>query len=104
MAFLIELRGGGSSGIGKLVGALVQDFGMSFQAEAARLVDKARENPFLNSVQLKHNTAFPSCPRIVRNRMTEAGLRSRSTVVKEKLSEEHRLYRLTFAGDNVNRD
>jgi hypothetical protein len=53
----VELRGGGSSGIwylGKLVGALVRDFGVS-----SRLVDKARENPFLNSVQLKRNTVSP---------------------------------------------
>jgi hypothetical protein len=95
MKFLIELRGGCSSGIGKLrklVGALVRDIGVSSQADDARLVDEARENPFLNSVQLKCNTAFPGCPRIVRNRMTEAGLRSRSAAVKEKLSEEHWLY------------
>jgi hypothetical protein len=74
------------------------------QAEDARLVDEARENPFLNSVQLKRNTAFPGCPKTVRNRMTEAELRSRSAAVKENLSEEHRLYRLAFAEDNVDRD
>jgi transposase len=74
------------------------------QAEDARLVDKTRENPFLNSVQLKLNTAFTGCPKTVRNRMTEAGLRYRSATVKEKLSEEHRLYRLAFAEDNVDRD
>jgi hypothetical protein len=55
----------------KLVGALVWDFGVSSQAEDAWLVDEARENPFLKSVQLKHNTAFPGCPRTVRNCMTE---------------------------------
>jgi hypothetical protein len=33
--------------------------------------------------------------------MTEDGLRSRSVAVKEKLSEEHRLYRLAFAEDKV---
>jgi transposase-like protein len=59
---------------------------MSTQAEDARLVHEARENTFLTSVQLKRNTAFPGCPRNVRNRMTEAGLRSRSAAVKEKLS------------------
>jgi hypothetical protein len=67
-------------------------------------VDEARENPFPNSVQLKHNTDFPGCPRNVINRMTEAGFRSRSATVKEKLSEEHRLYQLVFAEDNVDRD
>jgi transposase-like protein len=77
---------------------------VSSQAADARLVDEARENPFLNSVQLKRNTAFPGCPRTVRNSVTEAGLRSRSAAVKEKLSEEHRLYRLAFAEDNVDRD
>jgi transposase-like protein len=76
----------------------------SSQAEDARLVDEARENSFLNSVQLKGNTAFPGCPRTVRNHMTEAGLRSRSAAVKEKLSEEHRFYRLAFAEDNVDRN
>jgi hypothetical protein len=84
MAFLIELRGGASSGIGKLrklIGALVRDFGVSSQAEDARLVDVARDNPFLNSVQLKRNTSFPGCPRTVRNRKTEAGLRTRSAAV-----------------------
>jgi hypothetical protein len=39
---------------------------VSSQAEDARLVDEARENPFLNSVQLKRNTAFPGCPRTVK--------------------------------------
>jgi hypothetical protein len=107
MVFLTELRGGGSSGIGKLgklVGALVRDFGVSSQTEDTWLVDEARENPFLNSIQLKRNTAFPACLRTVRNRITEAGLRSRGTAMKEELSEEHRLYQLTFAEDNVDRD
>jgi hypothetical protein len=36
--------------------------------------------------------------------MTEAGVRSRSAAVKEKLSDEHRFYRLAFAEDNVDRD
>jgi hypothetical protein len=45
---------------------------VSSQAEDARLVDEERENPFLNSVQLKRNTAFPGCPRTVRKRLTEA--------------------------------
>jgi hypothetical protein len=67
-------------------------------------VDEVRENPFLKSVQLKRNTAFPGCPRTVRSRMTEAGLRSRSAAVEEKQSEEHRLYRLAFAEDNVDRN
>jgi hypothetical protein len=67
-------------------------------------VDEARVNPFLNSVQLKRNIAIPGCPRTVRNRMTEAGLRSRSTAVKENLKEQHRFYRLAFAEDNVDRD
>jgi hypothetical protein len=43
MAFLIELREGGSSGMGKLgeqVGALIRDFGVSSQAKDARLVDE----------------------------------------------------------------
>jgi transposase-like protein len=47
---------------------------VSSQAEDARLMDEARENRFLNSVQLKHNTSFQGCPRTVRNHMTEAGL------------------------------
>jgi hypothetical protein len=68
------------------------------------MVDEAWENPFLNSIQLKCNIAFPSCPTTVRNRMTEAGLRSRSAAVKQKLSEEHRLYQLTFAEDTVDHD
>jgi hypothetical protein len=36
--------------------------------------------------------------------MTEAGLRCRSAAVKEKLSEGHRLCRLAFDEDNVDRD
>jgi hypothetical protein len=59
---------------------------VSSQAEDARLVDDAWENPFLNSIQLKCNNAFHGYPRTVRNRMTETGLRSRSVAVKEKLS------------------
>jgi hypothetical protein len=56
------------------------------QADDARLVDEARENPFLNSVQLKRNTAFPGCSRTVKNRIKEATLRSRIAAVKEKLT------------------
>jgi hypothetical protein len=70
---------------------------VSSQADDARLVDEAWENPFIKSVQLKCNTALPGCPRTVRNHMTEAGLRSRSAAVKEKLT-------LAFAKDNVDRD
>jgi transposase-like protein len=77
---------------------------VSSQGEEARLVDDSREIPFLNSVQQKRNTAFPGFPRTVRNCMTENGLRSRSAAVKEKLSEEHRLYRLAFDEYNVDRD
>jgi hypothetical protein len=36
--------------------------------------------------------------------MMEAGLRFRSADVKEKLLEEHRLYWLAFAEDNVDYD
>jgi hypothetical protein len=36
--------------------------------------------------------------------MTDAGHRSRSAALKERLAEEHRLYRLAFAEDNVDRD
>jgi hypothetical protein len=70
---------------------------VSSQDEDGQLVDEARQNPLLKSVQLKRDTAFPDCPRTVRYRMTEAGLRSRNAAVKEKLSEEHRVYRLAFA-------
>jgi hypothetical protein len=62
MAFLIELRGGGSSGIG-VTGETSRRAGTGFrrvssQAEDSRLVDEALENPFINSAQLKRNTAF----------------------------------------------
>jgi hypothetical protein len=77
---------------------------VSSQAEDARLVDETQENPFLNSVQLKRNIAFPGYLRTVRNRMTEAGLRSRSVAVKEEILEEHTLCRLTFAEDNLDHD
>jgi hypothetical protein len=67
-AFLIELRGGGSNGIwyvGKLVGALVRDFGVC-HPKLRTVVDEAQENPFLNFVQLRRNTAFPGYPGTVR--------------------------------------
>jgi hypothetical protein len=73
------------------------------QDEDARLVDEARENTFLNSVQLKRNTAFPGCPRTVNNRLTEA-VTSGSAALKEKLSEERRLFQLALPEDNVDRD
>jgi hypothetical protein len=67
MAFLIELQGSGSSEQYREMGETSRRTGMGFwhvssQAEDARLVDEARENPFLNSVKLKRNTAFPGCP------------------------------------------
>jgi transposase-like protein len=78
---------------------------VSSQAEDARLVDEARENPFLNSVELKRNTAFPGCSRTVRNRVTEAGLRSRSSAVRVRLTlGGTQALRLVFAEDNVDRD
>jgi hypothetical protein len=53
----------------------------SSQAEDAWLVDEVRGNTFFNSVQLKRNTTYQGCPRTVRNRKMEAGLRSRSAAV-----------------------
>jgi transposase-like protein len=47
---------------------------VSSQAADSRLVDEARENPFLNSVQLKRNTAFPGCQKIGRTALRRLDL------------------------------
>jgi hypothetical protein len=107
MVFLIELRGSGERYLvsGETSRRAGTGFwGVASQAEDARFVDGAGDNPFLNSVQLKRNSAFPGCQRTVRNRITEAELRSKSAAVKEKLLKEHRLYQPAFAEDNVDGD
>lgn len=62
------------------------------------------ENPFQTSSQLQRTTRFPGCSRTIRNRLSEAGLRSRNAARKPKLTEEHQLYRLAFAEENLHRD
>jgi hypothetical protein len=99
MAFLIKLRGGGLSSIGKLgklVGTLVWDFGMCHPKLRTPSWWTRYGKIHFSVPSGQNNTAFLGCPETVRNCMTEAGLRSRSVAVKEKLLEEHRLYRFAF--------
>lgn len=77
---------------------------VSTEAQDAELVNQAKETPFCSSVQLKRATNFPGCSRTVRNRLRDAGLRSHRAAVKDRLSEDHRLYRLAFAEENLHRD
>jgi len=77
---------------------------VSSEAQDAELVYQAMENPFFNSTELRRVSHFPGCSRTVRNRLKDAGIRSRRAAVKERLTEENRLYRLAFAEGNLHRN
>ena len=77
---------------------------VSTDAEDDRLVAEARARPFMNAVQLKRSTLFPGSRRTVLNRLKSAGLNSRRAAKKQKLTDEQRVYRLSFAEDNMHRD
>jgi hypothetical protein len=66
MVFPRELRGGGSSGIGKLgklVGAVVRDIGVCHpKLRSPGLVDEVRENPFFQFRPAKTQHCFARVP------------------------------------------
>jgi hypothetical protein len=64
-------------------------------------VAEAERNPFFGAKDLKAATGFPGQRDAVISRLKKAGLRARHAVVKELLTDEHKLYCLAFAESNV---
>jgi len=76
---------------------------VSSPAQDATFVAKAERNPFFSARDLKAATGFPGQKYTIISRLRAAGLRARHAAVKELLTDEHKLYRLAFAENNVDR-
>jgi len=76
---------------------------VSSPVQDATLVAEAERNPFFSARDLKAATDFPGQKDTNISRLRAAGLRERHAVVKELLTDEHKLYRLAFAESNVDR-
>jgi hypothetical protein len=70
---------------------------VSSPAQDAALVAEAKRNPFVSARDLKAAAGFPWQRRMVILRLKEAGLREQHAVMKELLTDEHKLYHLAFA-------
>jgi len=65
--------------------------------------DLAGRNPFFSARDLNAATGFPGQQDTIISRIIAAGLRAWHAVVKELLTDEHKIYRLAFAESNVDR-
>jgi len=76
---------------------------VSSPAQDAALVAEAQRNPFVSARDLKAANGFPGQKTMLISRLKEAGLRAQHAVVKEILTDEHKLYHLAFAESSVDR-
>jgi len=76
---------------------------VSSPAQDVAIVAEAERNPFFSARDLKAATGFPGRKKAIISRLKVAGLRAWCTVVKELLTDEHKLYRFAFAESNVDR-
>ena len=76
---------------------------VSSPAQDATLVAEAERNTFFSARDLKAATGFSGQKDTIIWRLRAAGLRAQDVVVKELLTDEHKLYRLGFAESNVDR-
>ena len=76
---------------------------VSSPAQDAALVAEAERNSFFSARDLKAATGFPGHKDTIISRLRAAGLSARRAVVKELLTDEHKLYRLASAESNVDR-
>ena len=93
-----------TGGMGKSEGA--EELGLrrvSSPAQDAASVAEAQRNPFISVGDLKAATGFPGQRTTLISRLKEAGLRAQHTVVKEILNDKHKLYRLAFTENSVDR-
>jgi len=74
---------------------------VSIPAPDAALVAEGERNPLFSARDLKAATGFPGQKDTILSRLRAAGLRARYAVMKELLTDEHKLYRLAFAESNV---
>ena len=65
--------------------------------------DLPERNPFFSARDLKAATGFPGQKDTIISRLRAAGLRAWHAAVKELLTDEHKLYCLSFAESNVDR-
>jgi len=73
---------------------------VSSPAQDAVLVAEALRHPVVSARDLKAATGFPGENTLI-SRLKETGLRARHAAVKEFLTDENKLYRLSFAESNV---
>ena len=70
---------------------------VSSPAQDAGLVAEAERNPFFSARDLKAATGFPGQKDTIIRRLKAAGLKARRAAVKDRLTDDHKLYRLAFA-------
>ena len=68
------------------------------------LIAEADRNPFQSASSIKANAQFPGSSRTVIRRLRTAERFPRVAAVKEFITDDHRLFRLAFAEENVDRD
>jgi len=76
---------------------------VSSPAQDATLIAEAERNPFFSARDLKAATGFPGQKDTIISRLRAAGLRAQDAAVKELLTDEHKLYHLASAENNVDR-
>jgi hypothetical protein len=74
---------------------------VSSPAQDAALEAEAQKNPCVNARDLKSATGFPGQNTMLISRLKEAGLGAQHAVVKEFLTDEHKLYCLAFAESHL---
>ena len=74
---------------------------ISSPAQDAALVAEALRKPFVSARDLKVATGFPGLKTTLISILKVPGLRARHVALKELLTDEHKLYRLTFVESNA---
>ena len=77
---------------------------VSTRAQDVSLIEEVERNPFQSATSIKVNAQFPGSSRTVIRRLRDAGLFPRVAAIKDHMTDDHRLFRLAFAEENVTRD
>ncbi|KAJ4452326.1 hypothetical protein ANN_03851 [Periplaneta americana] len=77
---------------------------ISTPAQDAALVTEVEANPHQSASSIKVNARFPGSSRTVIRRLRDVGRYPRVAAMKGCITDDHRLFRLAFAEENVNFD
>ncbi|KAL7630239.1 UNVERIFIED_CONTAM: hypothetical protein RMT77_019618 [Armadillidium vulgare] len=74
------------------------------QQQDREIVTCVQTNPFTNAKQIKRELQLEVTTTTIRRRLREAGYHHRKPALKEKLREQHRTARLSFANEHIEKD